>query len=101
MSSAALKEIKPIKIPDEIPYEEKQSCKKLLALYTSDTFDNNSWDVVLASSGKRGTLRFPNSNQYPLLEIEILKASILSMLSAGATLSTCSSRIHGAYSVRK
>ena len=30
MSSAALKEIKPIKIPDEIPYEEKQSCKKLL-----------------------------------------------------------------------
>lgn len=96
MSSAALKEIKPIKIPDEIPYEEKQSCKKLLALYAGDTFDNNSWDVVLASSGKRGTLRFPNSNQYPLLEIEILKAAILSMLSAGATLSTCSSRIHDA-----
>ena len=71
MSSAALKEIKPIKIPDEIPYEEKQSCKKLLALYTSDTFDNNSWDVVLVSSGKKGTLHFPNLNQYPLLEIEI------------------------------
>ena len=94
MSSAALQAVGQFKIPIGIPDVEKEFCAKLLALYSSNSFDGNTWNIFLASSGKNGTLYFPN--QYPKLEVEILKASILDMLSAGATLSTCSGRIHDA-----
>ena len=53
----------------------------LLALYSSDSFDDDTWNISLTASGKSGTLLFPN--QYPQFEIEILKASVLNMLSAG------------------
>lgn len=94
MSSAALQVIGEFKIPIGIPDAAKKSYERLLTLYSSNSFDGNTWNIFLASSGKSGTLYFPN--QYPKLEVEILKASILDMLSAGATLSTCSGRIHDA-----
>lgn len=94
MSSAALQVIGEFKIPIGIPDAAKKSYERLLTLYSSNSFDGNTWNIFLASSSKSGTLYFPN--QYPKLEVEILKASILNMLSAGATLSTCSGRIHDA-----
>ena len=94
MSSAALQAVGQFKIPIGIPDVEKEFCAKLLALYSSNSFDDDTWNISLTASGKSGTLFFPN--QYPQLEIEILKASVLNMLSAGSTISTCSNRIHDA-----
>lgn len=88
MSSAALQAVGQFKIPIGIPDVEKEFCAKLLALYSSNSFDDDTWNISLTASGKSGTLFFPN--QYPQLEIEILKASVLNMLSAGSTISTCS-----------
>lgn len=67
-----------------------------LKLKRSKYASSSQFCVKYTSSigSKSGTLYFPN--QYPKLEVEILKASILNMLSAGATLSTCSGRIHDA-----
>lgn len=97
MSSTALQIVEHFETSVGIPDAEKESCEKLLALYSINSFDDYTWNIFLATSGKRGTLYF--SNQYPRLEIEILKASILNMLSAGATLSACSGRIHDSFFV--
>lgn len=58
MSSAALQAVGQFKIPIGIPDVEKEFCAKLLALYSSNSFDDDTWNISLTASGKSGTLFF-------------------------------------------
>ena len=49
MSSAALQVIGEFKIPIGIPDAAKKSYERLLTLYSSNSFDGNTWNIFLAS----------------------------------------------------
>lgn len=94
MSSAALQIISQPWPSSNISESAKKPYQTLLTLYSQNSFEDDDWHITLTASAKQGWLHYPT--QYSLLEIEILKATILTILSEGQTLNFCSSRIHDA-----
>ena len=68
-----------------------QGYKKNLAIYSSDDFYAEKWDVKLVAARREGTLHF--SDYHTQLESDITRITVLTMLSAGMMLNSCQRRI--------
>ena len=65
--------------------------RRILSLYSNDSWENSVWHIQNRISLKQANLHFPNLQP---TEITLLKVSIINFLSRGNSISTCRRMLH-------
>lgn len=93
MALAALQQLSNERNSDNqgLPEKIRQEYSKILALYSTDDFDTMTWHIDLNVANRNGTIHFTNNQS--LIESDITRITIITMLTAGITIATCQRRV--------
>lgn len=77
---------------DGLPDRTRNEYAKLLKLYSTDDFHSAIWHIHLNKANRTGNIYFPQSQI--LLESDITRITVITMLTSGTAIATCQRRVH-------